>query len=153
MEENGNTDDVRIEEQADEMTVEPTEEGTTWVDVTDLFEGEEEPPTKEQILEGARKENEKGDEREKQDFIKASSIAMSVGFFIAGIIMLVSVIVKDVFPMEVLAVTSGMQATQSLIVGLRNRRSKKLYLTVGIIDAICCVGSVVIWILQLCGVM
>ncbi len=121
--------------------------------VGNLCEGEEEPPTKEQILEGVRKENEKGDEREKQELIKANSLAMSVGFFIAGIIIIVSVIVNDVFPVEVLLVTCGMQAVQSIYVGLRNRRLRKLYLTVGIIEAIVGVCLAVLWILQLCGVI
>ncbi len=146
MEEDKNVDGVQTEVQTEE-------EGTEWVDVTDLFEGEEETPTKEQILEGARKENEKGDERERQDLIKANSIAMSAGLFIAGIIIIVSVFVKDVFPYEVMMITCGMQAAQNLFVGVRNCRLRKLYFTVGIIEAICAVTFSVVWVLNLCGVI
>jgi len=122
------------------------------IDVTDLFEGEEEPPTKEQILAGVRKENEKGDEREKQDLVKANSIAMSVGLLIAGIIILVSTLVKDEFPIEIFLVVCGMQAAQSIFVGVKVRRLRKLYLTIGIIEILCVVFFAVMWILAMCGV-
>lgn len=122
------------------------------IDVTDLFEGEEEPPTKEQILAGVRKENEKGDEREKQDLVKANSLAMSVGLLIAGIIILVSTLVKDEFPIEIFLVVCGMQAAQSIFVGVKVLRLRKLYLTIGIIECIAFVTFSVLWILQMCGV-
>ncbi len=125
----------------------------TEVDVTDLFEGEAEPPTKEQILAGVRKENEKGDERERQDLIKANSLAMTAGCLIAGIIVLVSTFVKDVFPIEILVIMFGMQAVQSIFVGVRVLRLRKLYLTAGIIETLCAVFFAVAWILQLCGVV
>ncbi len=142
MEENENLDNVQ------EDAAEAEE-----IDVTDLFEGEAEPPTKEQILAGARKENEKGDERERQDLIKANSIGMSVGFFIAGIIIIVTCFVKDVIPYEVMMITCGMQAAQTLFVGVRNRRLRKLYITLGVIETIGAVIFSVVWILQLCGVV
>ncbi len=109
--------------------------------------------SREEILAASRKENKSFDEREQQAMIKGNSLAMSAGLLIAGIIIIVSVFVKDVFPIEIIVVACGMQAVQSIFIGLSNRKLRKLYLTVGVIEAIAGVCLTVIWILQLCGVM
>ncbi len=108
--------------------------------------------TKEEILEMSRKENENGDEREKQYYVKANSFAFSIGLLVAGIIILVTVITSGRCPAEILLITCAMQAVQSFVVALGNRKMKKLYLTIGIVECVLAVFFLVFWILQLCGV-
>lgn len=116
--------------------------------------GEEEKaqPSREQILAISREENKNGDERERQFYIKANSYAFSIGLLMAGLIILVSSLVEKRFPVEVLLITTAMQSAQAFIAARGMRKTRKLYLTVGIAEAVCAVFFLVFWILILCGV-
>lgn len=120
-------------------------------DVTELFE-EPAPLSREQILEASRKENKNGDERERQSYIKANSFAFSIGLFFAGIIILVSSLVEGKFPVNVLLITTAMQAAQAFIVARGVRKIKKFYLSQCILFSVLTVCFLVLWILQLCGI-
>lgn len=109
-------------------------------------------PTREEILATSRKENENGDEREKQFFLKANSYAFSIGLLMAGIVILVSSLVEDRFPIEVLLILTAMQSGQAFIAARGMRKTRKLYLIIGIAEAVCAVFFLVFWILMLCGV-
>lgn len=109
--------------------------------------------SREEILAGSREENKNGDEREKQYFLKANSFACSIGLLLAGIIILVSSLVEERFPVEVLLITTAMQSAQSFIAARGVRKTRKLYLTVGIAEAVLSVFFLVFWILMLCGVV
>ena len=109
-------------------------------------------PTREEILATARKENENGDEREKQFYLKANSFAFCIGLMLAGIIILVSSLVENRFPIEVLLITTGMQSAQSFIAARGMRKTRKLYLIIGIAETVCAVFFLVFWILMLCGI-
>ena len=108
--------------------------------------------TREEILESSRIENKNGDERERAFFAKACSLGFSVGLMLAGIIIIVTVLTSGRLPMEVLMMMSGMQATQSFIVAVGNKKLRKLYLILGIVECVVFVIFCVLWALQLCGV-
>ncbi len=108
--------------------------------------------SREEILAVSREENKNGDERERQYYGKANSLAFSVGLLIAGIVLLVEVNLDRRFPAEILLLTCAMQAVQSFVVAFGNRKFRKLYLTVGIVEAVLSVVFLVLWILQLCGI-
>ncbi|MDE7380482.1 MAG: hypothetical protein K2N14_05445 [Clostridia bacterium] len=107
--------------------------------------------TREEILATAREENKYGDEREKQFYLKANSFAFCIGLMMAGIIILVTSLVENRFPIEVLLITTAMQSAQSFIAA-RVRKTRKIYLIIGIAEAVCAVSFLVFWILLLCGV-
>ena len=109
--------------------------------------------SREEILAMSREENKNGDEREKQFFLKANSFACSIGLLLAGVIILVSSLVEKRFPVEVLLLTTAMQSAQSFIAARGVRKTRKLYLTVGICEAVLAVFFLVFWILTLCGVV
>ncbi len=110
-------------------------------------------PTREEILATAREENKNGDEREKQCFAKAGTLAFSTGLLIAAVILIVTSIRSDRFPAEIMLMMCGMQAVQSLVVAHGYRKMRKVYLTLGIFEVVCSVLFIVYWILQLCGVV
>lgn len=111
-------------------------------------------PTREDVLAASRAENKHGDEMEMQWLAKAGTLAFSFGLLLAGIIELVTVIVKGYSPYEVLLIVCGMQTVNSLIVGIRGaKKTKKLYLALGGTFGVLTVIFTVFWILQLCGVM
>lgn len=108
--------------------------------------------SREEILAVGREENKNGDERERQYYGKANSLAFSVGLLIAGIILLVEVNLNRRFPPEILLLTCAMQAVQSFVVAFGNRKIRKLYLTVEITEVVLSVAFLVLWIFQLCGI-
>lgn len=108
--------------------------------------------TREEILAASREENKNGDERERQGVAKAGSLAFSTGLLIAGVILIVTAIRDDRFPAEIMLIVCGMQAVQNLVVAHGYRKLRKLYLTLGITQAVIAVIFLVFWILQLCGV-
>ncbi|MCI8369416.1 MAG: hypothetical protein HFJ81_07285 [Clostridia bacterium] len=116
-------------------------------------EGKAEQPTREDILAASRNENKNGDEREKQSFAKAGTLAFSTGLVIAGIILIVTAIRGDRFPVEIMLIVCGMQAVQNIVVAVSNRKLMRLYLILGTVQAIIAVIFLVFWILQLCGVL
>lgn len=110
-------------------------------------------PTREEILATARKENNKGDEMEGQWYAKAGTLAFCCGLVLAGIILIVSVFVEDKLRCDILLIVSAMQAVQQIIVGLHNRKLRKVSLITGTVEGICAVIFLVMWILQLCGIV
>lgn len=114
---------------------------------------ESEQLSREKILAISREENKNGDEKEKQFYVKANSIALSAGLLVAGILMIISVAVQDRFPIEIVLITVTMQAVQSFGVAYGVRKARKLYLIVGICEAVAGVILLVLWILQMCGIM
>ena len=108
--------------------------------------------TKEEILAKSREENKSGDEREKQQYAIANSLGFSVGLMLAGIVVLISVICTDRLPVEVMFVVTAMQSVQALLIGVKVRRQRKLYLSVGIVECVLSVVFLILWILELCGV-
>ena len=123
------------------------------IKTVEVTEEEVTQPTREEILAISREENKNGDEREKQYFLKANSFALSIGLVFAGIIILVSSLVQNRFPIEVMLITMAMQSAQAFIAARGVRKTRKLYLVVGIAEAVCAVFFLVFWILQLCGVV
>ncbi|MDE6691046.1 MAG: hypothetical protein K2K04_03665 [Clostridia bacterium] len=109
--------------------------------------------SREEILAMSREENKNGDEREKQFYLKANSFALSIGLLLAGVIILVTSLVESRFPVEVMLITMAMQSVQSFIAARGVRKTRKLYLVVGIAEAVCAVFFLVFWILTLCGVV
>ena len=109
--------------------------------------------SREEILKASREENKGGDERERQFFLKANSYALSIGLLLAGIIILVSTLADKRFPVEVLLITAAMQSAQAFVAAHGMRKTRKLYLTLGICEAVIAVFFLVFWILQLCGVL
>ena len=109
--------------------------------------------TKEEILAKSREENKGGDEREKQQYSIANSLGFGIGLMLAGIVVLISVICTDRLPSEVMFVVLAMESAQALVIGAKNRRQRKLFLPIGIIECILSVVFLVLWILELCGVM
>ena len=118
-----------------------------------IAEEEAAQPTREEILATAREENKDGDEREKQFFVKANSLAVSIGLVFAGLIILVSSLVEKRVPVEVMLIAMAMQSVQAFIAARGVRKTRKLYFAVGIVEAVLAVLFLVIWILQLCGVL
>ena len=116
------------------------------------MEEEKKQLTKEEILERSRAENKNGDERDRQRYPMGNSIGFSVGLVLAGIVILVSSLCAGRCPFEVVAVVTGMQAAQALYIGITVQRLRKVYLTIGIVEGLCCVCLSVLWILELCGV-
>lgn len=108
--------------------------------------------SRDEILEISRQENKNGDERERQTYAKASSVAFAVGLLVAGLIILVNVIIKDRLPIEVLLIISSAQAAQSFITAHGVRKTRKLYLTLAILMTVVSVCFLVMWILYLCGI-
>ncbi|MDE7257433.1 MAG: hypothetical protein K2N50_05715 [Clostridia bacterium] len=119
----------------------------------EVAEEEVAQPTREEILATAREENKDGDEREKQFFVKANSLAVSIGLVFAGLIILVSSLVEKRVPVEVMLIAMAMQSVQAFIAARGVRKTRKLYFAVGIVEAVLAVLFLVIWILQLCGVL
>ncbi|MDE6850526.1 MAG: hypothetical protein K2J54_04285 [Clostridia bacterium] len=119
----------------------------------EIAEEEVSQPSREEILATAREENKDGDEREKQFFVKANSLAVSIGLVFAGLIILVSSLVEKRVPVEVMLIAMAMQSVQAFIAARGVRKTRKLYLAVGIVEAALAVLFLVIWILQLCGVL
>lgn len=134
MEENENVDGV----QTDNMAVEPTEEVAC--------------PSREQILEGSRKENKRGDEREQQTYNKALVLGYAVGMIFLAIVMLVTVFVEDRVPTELYMCYSSVYATSGLYYGIKASKRRGFFLACGILGVITCIIFIVFWILQLCGV-
>lgn len=108
--------------------------------------------TKEEILAKSREENKSGDEREKQQYSIANSLGFSIGLMLAGIVVIISVICTDRLPVEVMFVVAAMQSVQAILIGVKVRRQRKLYLTVGIVECVMSVVFLILWILELCGV-
>lgn len=137
-------------ERAEEQTAEAeqlqekqtaTEEGNT-------------PLSREEILAASRKENKYGDEMSMQWREKAGTLAFSTGLLLSGIVMLVTVLVKNYLPNEVYFIICGMQAVQGLTIGIKcTGKLKKVYLTQGILFAVLTALFLTFWILQLCGVL
>ena len=117
-----------------------------------MEENENKTLSKEEILAKSREENKSGDEREKQQYAIANSLGFSVGLMLAGIVVLISVICTDRLPVEVMFVVTAMQSVQALLIGVKVRRQRKLYLTVGIVECVLSVVFLILWILELCGV-
>ena len=109
-------------------------------------------PSREEILAISREENKNGDEREKQYFLKANSFAFAIGLLMAGVIILVSSLVENRFPIEVMLIMIAMEAAQSFIAAHGMRKTRIIYLTLGICFAVLAVFFLVFWILTLCGV-
>lgn len=109
--------------------------------------------SREDILAMSRNENKNGDEKEQQAYVKAGTFAFSAGLVLAGIILIVSVFVEDKLRLDILLLISAMQAVQQLIVGFSHRKMRKVSLVVGIAEAVCAVMFLVLWIIQLCGVI
>ena len=109
--------------------------------------------SREEILAISREENKHGDEREKQYYLKANALAFSVGLLVAGIIIIVTVLTSGRLPAEILLLTCSMQAVQSIVVAVGTRKLRKMYLVIGITEAVVAVFFLVYWILQLCGVI
>lgn len=118
----------------------------------EVTEEEVAQPTREEILAMSREENKNGDEKERQYFLKANSYAFAIGLLMAGIIILVSSLVQNRLPIEVMLIIMAMQSTQFFIAAHGVRKTRKIYLTLGICFAVLAVVFLVFWILQLCGV-
>lgn len=110
-------------------------------------------PTREEILAMSREENKSGDERERQYFLKANSYAFSIGLLMAGLIILVTSLVENRFPIEVMLITMAMQSAQAFIAARGVRKTRKLYFVLGICEAVMAVFFLIFWILKLCGVV
>lgn len=128
--------------------IKPVEENTS----TTLEAENDKELSRDEILEISRQENKNGDERERQTYAKASSVAFAVSLLVAGIIILVNVFVKDRLPIEVLLIITSAQAAQSFITAHGVRKTRKLYLTLAILMTIVSVAFLVMWILYLCGI-
>jgi len=115
-------------------------------------EKETNPLTKEEILEMSRKENENGDEMEKQQYKTANAIGFVAGLIAASVIIIVNAVCSEKVPHEILMVIASMQAAQTIYTGVKVRRQRKIYLTIGILEIIGAVFFLVAWILELCGV-
>ena len=133
--------------------VERTEEQTAEAEQT-ATEEENKPLSREEILAASRKENKYGDEMSMRWRERAGTLAFSAGLLLSGIVMLVTVLVKNYLPYEVYFIICGMQAVQGLIIGIKcTGKIKKVYLTLGIMFAVFTAIFLTIWILQLCGVL
>ena len=86
--------------------------------------------SREEILAISREENKHGDEREKQYYLKANSLAFSVGLFIAGIIIIVTVLTSGRMPAEIFLLICAMQAEQSIVIAVGTRKLRKMYLII-----------------------
>lgn len=120
-------------------------------------EGEEQKqevePTREEILAMSRDENKNGDEREKQYYQKANSMAFGTALLVSVAILLVSVIRDGRIPCEIMLLYTASQAVNNLIISRGAVKTKKLYLVLGIAFAVLAVLFLVMWILQMCGVI
>lgn len=108
--------------------------------------------SKEEILAASRKENKNGDERERQGMLTANSLAMSVGILVIGIIILISVIVKDKFPYEVWVIYGSILTTQAIVNAVKMSRLRVFYIVSSVLLGLCSIAFTVFWILELCGV-
>ncbi len=108
--------------------------------------------SRDEILASSRAENKDGDERERQQYGKANTLGFAVGLLVASVIIIVKVVMTDVFPAEILLLTCSMQAAQSIVIGATVRSKRKLYIIIGITEAILAVFFLVFWILQMCGI-
>ena len=116
------------------------------------MEKENPQPTREEILAISRAENKNGDERERDIYKTAIQIAYSVGLLLTGIIIFVASIF-DSLPTELMIVYMGMSAATGLYCGIKSAKKRKVLLSCGIICSLLCVFFIVLWILELCGVM
>lgn len=114
---------------------------------------QESAPSREEILAMSRDENKNGDERERQYFQKGNSAAFATSLLIASAILLAAVIRDDRYPCEIMLLFSAAQAVNSLIISKGAVKTRKLYLVLGILEAVLAVFFLVGWILQMCGVM
>ena len=132
-------------ERAEEQTAEAEQTAT---------EEENTPLSREEILAASRKENKYGDEMSMQWRDRAGTLAFSAGLLLSGIVMLVTVLVKNYLPYEVYLIICGMQAVQGLAIGIKcSGKIKKVYLIQGILFAVLAALFLAVWILQLCGVL
>ena len=137
-------------ERAEEQTADA---GQPQVDQT-ATEEENTPLSREEILAASRKENKYGDEMSMQWRDRAGTLAFSAGLLLSGIVMLVTVLVKNYLPYEVYLIICGMQAVQGLAIGIKcSGKIKKVYLIQGILFAVLAALFLAVWILQLCGVL
>ncbi len=109
-------------------------------------------PTREEILAISREENKNGDEMDRHVYKTAIQIAYGVGLLLTGIVILVSTIFSEL-PTELMIVYMGMAGATGMYCGVKFTRRRALFLASGVICLISCVAFIVIWILQLCGVM
>ncbi|MGN1104398.1 MAG: DUF6442 family protein [Candidatus Coproplasma sp.] len=109
--------------------------------------------SKEDILEASRKENKNGDERERQGMLSANSLAMSVGLFIGGIVMLVSALVNGKIPLEIWLIIGGMESVQFIGNAVKMSKQRVIYIVLSVLMCLCFISFLVFWILELCGVV
>ena len=123
------------------------------VEVEEVAEEEATQPSREQILANSREENKNGDERKKDVYKTAASLAFRVGLLIAIILSAVCLILnKDgelLLPMY--SVVFGMMATEMIYIG--KKENKKLWFALAIVMAVGAVVLTVLSILWLCGVL
>lgn len=111
---------------------------------------------REEVLRRSREENKNGDERELRNYKWGMMFAYGVGIILTSVIYLVSVCVLDRIPYELSAILFGMMAANDIAIGVAYGRKKKLrifYLCVGIFIALVAVYMLVMWGLQLGGVV
>ncbi len=107
--------------------------------------------SKEEILAQSREENKNGDEREVQYLYKGAYLATAVGFLLYGIISVVlAVLDKQSYEMNI--VTFAILGTMYTVFGAKTTKRKPLFLSAGIVCLVASVGTMVCWILSLCGV-
>ncbi|MDE7380483.1 MAG: DUF2178 domain-containing protein [Clostridia bacterium] len=110
-------------------------------------------PTREEILAMSREENKNGDERKKNIYKTASSLAFRIGIIIAIILSAVNLIVNknDYKLLPMYCVVFGMVAADSIYIGKKEK--KKGLFVCGIIMAVMSAVLTVLSILGLCGVI
>lgn len=117
------------------------------------FEQKADALTKEEILAKSREENKNGDEMQKSGAKIAAGIAISVGMVIACLVMVLSLIFDAEVPMAVSIIVFAILSAYFIFLGIKGSKFRKFLLACGILVAICDVILIVLWILELCGVV
>ncbi len=119
----------------------------------DSSQEQEKPLTGEQILEAVKAENKNGDEYERKIYSDAMRTGLSLSFIIVPIMVIVELLVLDRIPYALWAVMFTPQGFANLLYGLKTERNRKLYLVSGIFQIAVSIFFVVMWALQLAGVV
>lgn len=114
---------------------------------------QEKPLTDEQILEAVKAENKNGDEYEIKIYNFATRTGLSLCYIIVPIMVIVELLVLDRCPYALWAVMFMPQGLVNLLYGLKTERNRKLYLVAGIFQLAVSIFFVVMWALQLAGVV
>ena len=111
-------------------------------------------PTNEEILEGVKKQSKGSDEYETKALMFARSIGFGAALILASIITLVCVILDmDEITYVMWFVIFGSQSIANIYYAVKVERKRRLFLAVGIMQAVVTPVMLAAWILTLCGIL